>query len=137
MSMRSLAATIILLLNIYSTAFAACTTNFFTSAGTIGVLQRYFVCATDVDKPSSGVSQGDLAYVKDVDALYQRTASAWVAVVAGGGSGNVSNTGTPTSGQVAEWTDATHVQGVSTTGSGSYVRATSPALVRPMTITGI
>jgi hypothetical protein len=48
-----------------------------------------------------------------------------------GGSGNVSNTGTPTAGQIAEWTDATTVQGVSTTGSGNYVRATSPTLVTP------
>ncbi len=44
------------------------------------------------------------------------------------GGGNVSNSGTPTSGQVAEWTSATVVQGVSTTGSGNYVRATSPTL---------
>lgn len=47
------------------------------------------------------------------------------------GGGNVSNTGTPTSGQIAEWTSATVVQGVSTTGSGNYVRATSATLVTP------
>lgn len=47
------------------------------------------------------------------------------------GGGNVSNTGTPTTGQVAEWTSATVVQGVGTTGSGNYVRATSPTLVTP------
>jgi hypothetical protein len=47
------------------------------------------------------------------------------------GGGNVSNTGTPTAGQIAEWTNATTVQGVSTTGSGNYVRATSPTLVTP------
>ena len=92
MSIRLLAATIILLLSISSTAFAVCTTNFFTAAGSIGTLQHYLVCATDGDKPSSGVSQGDLEYVKDVDVLYKRTASAWVAVVSGGGSGYVSNT---------------------------------------------
>ena len=28
------------------------------------------------------------------------------------GSGNVSNSGTPTGGQIARWTDATHIQGV-------------------------
>jgi hypothetical protein len=32
--------------------------------------------------------------------------------VAGGGGGNVSSTGTPTTGQLATWSDATHVQGV-------------------------
>jgi len=30
----------------------------------------------------------------------------------GGGGGNVSNFGTPTAGQIAVWTDATHIQGV-------------------------
>lgn len=44
------------------------------------------------------------------------------------GGGNVSNSGTPTSGQVAEWTNATTIQGIGTTGSGSYVKATSPTL---------
>jgi hypothetical protein len=48
------------------------------------------------------------------------------------GGGNVSNSGTPVAGQVAEWTSATVVQGVATTGSGSYVRATSPTLVTPV-----
>ena len=49
----------------------------------------------------------------------------------GGGGGNVSNTGTPTSGQIAEWTNSTTIQGVAVTGSGNVVRATSPALVTP------
>ncbi len=47
------------------------------------------------------------------------------------GGGNVSNTGTPTSGQAAEWTSATVIQGVSTTGSGNYVKATSPTITTP------
>lgn len=47
------------------------------------------------------------------------------------GAGNVSNTGTPVSGQVAEWTSSTVVQGVSVTGTGNYVKATSPTLVAP------
>jgi len=49
----------------------------------------------------------------------------------GGGGGNVSNTGTPTSGQVAVWTSATVVQGVTATGTGSPVLATSPTLTTP------
>jgi hypothetical protein len=48
------------------------------------------------------------------------------------GGGNVSNVATPTSGQVAEWTSSTSIQGVATTGSSSYVRATSPTLVTPV-----
>lgn len=47
------------------------------------------------------------------------------------GGGNVSNTGTPVAGQAAEWTTATVIQGVATTGTGSYVKATSPTLVTP------
>lgn len=57
------------------------------------------------------------------------TTASW-ATLAGGG--NVSNTGTPTAGQVAEWTNATTVQGVAVTGTGSYVKATSPTLVTPI-----
>lgn len=47
------------------------------------------------------------------------------------GGGNVSNSGTPVAGQAAEWTSATVIQGVTVTGSGSYVKATSPTLVTP------
>lgn len=47
------------------------------------------------------------------------------------GTGNVSNTGTPTSGQIAQWTGSTVIQGLSTTGSGNVVLATSPTLVTP------
>lgn len=47
------------------------------------------------------------------------------------GGGDVSASGTPSTGQVAEWVSATAVQGVATTGSGNYVRATSPTLVTP------
>ncbi len=53
-----------------------------------------------------------------------------------GGGGSVTITGTPSSGQVAEWTSATAIQGVATTGSSSYVRATSPTLTTP-TISGL
>jgi len=47
------------------------------------------------------------------------------------GGGNVSNTGTPTAGQAAEWVTATTIQGVAVTGTGSYVKATSPTLTTP------
>ena len=50
---------------------------------------------------------------------------------AGGGTGNVSNSGTPTTGQVAEWNSATTIIGVAVTGTGNYVKATSPTLVTP------
>lgn len=47
------------------------------------------------------------------------------------GGGGISITGTPSSGQATEWTGASSVQGVAVTGSGSYVKATSPTLVTP------
>jgi len=47
------------------------------------------------------------------------------------GGGAVGISGTPTSGQVAEWTSGTTIQGVSTTGSGTYVRATNPVMTTP------
>lgn len=47
------------------------------------------------------------------------------------GGGNVSNTGTPVSGQMAQWTSATVIQGIAVTGSGSAVLAISPTLVTP------
>jgi hypothetical protein len=58
------------------------------------------------------------------------TSSVTVNVPAGSG-GNVSNSGTPTSGQAAEWISSTVVQGVAVTGNGSYVKSTSPTLVTP------
>ena len=48
------------------------------------------------------------------------------------GGGNVSNVATPTIGQAAEWTTSTTIQGVSTTGTGNYVKATSPILTTPI-----
>lgn len=45
--------------------------------------------------------------------------------------GNVTATGTPTSGQVAIWTSATAIQGVTGTGTGSPVLATSPTITSP------
>lgn len=49
------------------------------------------------------------------------------------GYGNVSVTGgqTPLANQLAVWTDATHLQGLATTGGGSAVLATGPTLVAP------
>ncbi len=49
----------------------------------------------------------------------------------GGGGGNVSASGTPSAGQAAEWTSATEIQGVSFTGTGSYVKADGAQLALP------
>lgn len=53
-------------------------------------------------------------------------------VSGGGGGGNVSNTGTPATGQVAVWSDATHIGGSAVTGAGAVVAQTSPTLVTPV-----
>lgn len=47
------------------------------------------------------------------------------------GAGTVTSSGTPISGQFAEFTTSTNIQGVATTGSGNAVRAVSPALTTP------
>jgi hypothetical protein len=45
--------------------------------------------------------------------------------------GAISISGTPSAGQSAEWVSGTAIGGVPVTGTGSYVKATSPALVTP------
>jgi hypothetical protein len=47
------------------------------------------------------------------------------------GGGNVSTTGAPTTGQLAQFTSATVIQGLPYTGSGNAVLSTSPTLVTP------
>jgi hypothetical protein len=42
------------------------------------------------------------------------------------GAGTVTSSGTPTSGQAAEWTTATNLVGVAVTGTGSYAKGTTP-----------
>lgn len=58
-----------------------------------------------------------------------------LACQAASGGGNVSNTGSPTNGQIAQWTNSTTIQGIATTGSGNAVLATSPT-VTGLTVTG-
>lgn len=78
------------------------------------------VASTDItDSTSVGRS-----VLTAVDAAAARTAI-------GAGSGTVTSSGTPTSGQIAEFTSATNIQGKAVTGSGSVVLATSPTLVTP------
>lgn len=52
--------------------------------------------------------------------------TSWVAQA---GGGNVSNTGTPTNGQIAQWTNATTVQGISTNGSGNVLLSSGTAAI--------
>ncbi len=50
---------------------------------------------------------------------------------AAAGSGTVSISGTPVSGQAAEWTSGSAVTGVATTGTGSYAKSVSPTFTTP------
>jgi hypothetical protein len=59
---------------------------------------------------------------------FLRADGTWTAPPGGGG---VSISGTPSTGQASEWTNATTIQGVAVTGTGNYVKATSPTLVTP------
>jgi hypothetical protein len=52
-----------------------------------------------------------------------------------GSGGNVSNSGTPTSGQVALWTDATHIRGSSTIDSPNFTTSVGITSA-PLTISG-
>ena len=48
-----------------------------------------------------------------------------------GGSGTVTSSGTPTSGQFAKFTTATDITGVTATGTGNVVLATTPTITTP------
>jgi hypothetical protein len=50
------------------------------------------------------------------------------------GGGNVSNSGTPTAGQAAEWVTATSLQGVGVSGTGNYAKVGSPVFTGTPTI---
>ena len=72
--------------------------------------------------PSGGVATQFLYY----DGSWQTPA----------GAGNVSNTGTPTNGQVGVWTAATTLSGVSPTGTGTPVFNTSPTFITGLSLSG-
>ena len=104
--------------------------------------------ATNINLPTSGTlignpmtTLGDLMY-GGASGLPTRLAAGSNGTVLGmvsgspawttAGSGTVTITGTPTNGQMAQWTSASAVQGVATTGSGSAVLATAPTISNPI-----
>ncbi len=83
---------------------------------------------------------GDLLYASASNVLsklaattngFVLTLAAGVPAWAAATGGTVTVSGTPTNGQIAEWTSATNLQGLTATGTGNAVRATSPTLVTP------
>lgn len=55
----------------------------------------------------------------------KNSGGAW-ASIGGGGSGTVTTSGSPASGQAAEFTSSTAITGVSVTGTGSYAKSITP-----------
>lgn len=82
-------------------------------------------------------SGGSIALVNDllapgVNMVYGTNSmgtKGWVSASAG--LGNVISVGTPTNGQIAQWTTATNIQGIGTSGSGNVVLVTGATLVTP------
>ncbi len=67
--------------------------------------------------------------------LYLCTAANTWTITGGGGGGTVTTTGSPASGDVAQFSGATSITNAAVTGTGSVVRATSPSITTP-TLTG-
>ena len=86
--------------------------------------------------PTSGVGADGDFYINTTNYTIwgPKASGAWpgsgVSLVgpSGSGSGNVSNVGTPTSGQLAQWTDTTHIQGVDV----STLNIPAPATATPL-----
>ena len=73
------------------------------------------------------VAGGMLQYVDDVG--FEIVAAALPGTVP---EGNVSNSGTPINGQLAQWTDATHIQGVDSSSLGFLTSAAAAAAYQPL-----
>jgi hypothetical protein len=153
-----------------STATAAADqVPYFTSGSAAGTFASTSFGRSLVSAPSAAMAlttlggqplDGDLtslAAASGTNTIYYRSGTdTWAAVTigtnmtfaggvlsstaSGGGGGNVSNSGTPTSGQIALWTDATHIQGVSSLSNllltGTTTQQGSGANPNNLTLTG-
>jgi len=84
--------------------------------------------------PPAGLANAELAFNEQDNTLYYgkggtpaAAASVIAVVTAGAGGGNVSNSGTPVNGQLAQWIDATHIQGINT----SILNIPAPSTTTP------
>lgn len=122
-------------LTTYAGITPAANVQTFLGAATYAAMrtQLGLVIGTDVLAPTGAggsltlVATGFNGNLATTDDTVQEVAQKFDDLVIGGG-GNVSNSGTPVTGQAAEWTTATVIQGVATTGTGSYVKGTLPTL---------
>ncbi len=81
---------------------------------------------------STGAFKADTGPGSSGQVLTSNGAAAYPTWQSVSGTGTVTTTGSPSSGQAAEFSGTTSITGVATTGSGSYVKATSPTLVTPI-----
>lgn len=54
-------------------------------------IPQFFVCDTEAERPAALVADGDLAYTKDTDIMWSRSAGAWVDITTAGGGGAPTN----------------------------------------------
>ncbi len=106
------------------------------AANTISGITEAMLSTSDVTTLDVSISKHGFAPKLSNDVTTFLDGTGAYSVPGGVGGGNVSNTGTPTNGQMAQWTNATTIQGIATTGSGSAVLATAPT-VSALTTTGI
>lgn len=77
--------------------------------------------------PSGSCSPGDTYTDNVTNNFYYCKAGVWTAITASGGSGNVSNSGTPLVHQNAVWVDATHIKGIANGTTGQVWTANTGA----------
>ncbi len=55
-------------------------------------IPEYIVCDLETQFPTTNIGEGDVAYAKDSDKFFKRTATAWVEMAGGGGAGTPAST---------------------------------------------
>jgi len=113
-------------------------TNTLTLGGSLTTSGAYPVTitatgTTSVTLPTTGNMLSSVTAVAAItgtpsSSTFIRGDGTWAAPSSGG---NVSSSGTPSNGQIAQWTGVSTIQGLATTGSGNAVLANGPALSAP------